>query len=415
MEESLHLHEFFIEGGNPEKSQVILHITEPSTRDEQLKGIFFVLCELSGAIPDYTGEIEQAVERAKKIYYESLLSPENALEHALDSINKQSINLLKPYSTLEIAIGVLVNNTIIFAFYGSPNIILYYKNKEGRYLDLDLVKQNTIPATEDPEKTASIFNQIIQGKITPGDYIFIGSNGSLSVTKGEQLRQLITTRNPRESAMLIERGLRGLPTDQSFGGLIVSLAKPISVPQAKYRTPTHGSAASLQHFFNTEQKTNETLSSSLGRHIGNKLQSKIDILQQPASHPYLAEEIEETNYIPPRSRIREKNTHRRTKPSWNNASHGILLGLGYAGQLGLRFLTFIANTCIGVIHTIGNIFIAITNYRSRRTLVIDGWLRTWRGYKEHFWQLPLLTKALFGASLILIVVFIISIFHIRSN
>jgi hypothetical protein len=67
------------------------------------------------------------------------------------------------------------------------------------------------------------------------------------------------------------------------------------------------------------------------------------------------------------------------------------------------------------LNAIKNFFIALINYRNRRHLILDGWHRTWRGYKEHFWQLPLLTKALFGISLILIIIFITSIIHIRRN
>lgn len=412
MEEALHLHEFFIEGGNPEKSQVILHITEPSTRNEQIKGIFFVLCEISGGTPDYSEELENAIEESKKIYYESTASPEHALETALDSINKQSIQLLKPYAALESAIGVLVNNTIIFAFYGKPFITLYYKNREGRYLELDLVKQNTLPLPEGEEKNTALFAQIIQGKITPGDYLFIGASSSLAVTKGEQLRQLITTRSPKESAMLIERGLRGLPSDRSYGGLILSLSKPAlpAIPATKYRSPTHGSAASLQQFFSTEQKTNETLSSSIGRHLGNKLQSKIDNLHQGN-----ARYSEETNYIPPRARARENTSMRTTSSFGRTVGKGALIGASYVGKGILRSATFLANLFIAVVHTIGNAFVAATNYHNRRSLVLDGWARTWRGYKEHFYQLPLLTKSLFGLSIILIVVFVVSIFHIRAN
>lgn len=414
MEEALRLHEFFIEGGNPEKSQVILHITEPSTRDEQIKGIFFVLCEITGGNTDYSEELEQAIEQAKKIYYESESAPEQALEQALDSINKQSIQLLKPYAGLESAIGVLVNNTIIFAFYGKPFITLYYKNREGRYLELDLVKQNTA-TPEEVEKNSALFAQIIQGKITPGDYLFIGSGASLSVTKGDQLRQLITTRSPKESAMLIERGLRGVPSDRSYGGLILSLAKPavLANPAAKYRSPTHGSVASLQQFFSTEQKTNETLSSSIGRHIGNKLQSKIDTLQTNDGY---RGEIEETNYVPPRARVRGESARERgTSSVARSAGKGALLAASYAGKGVLRAGTFLGAIGIGIIHTIGNAFVAATNYRNRRALVLDSWARTWRGYKEHFFQLPLLTKSLFGLSLILIIVFVVSIFHIRAN
>jgi hypothetical protein len=66
MEEALRLHEFFIEGGDPEKSQVILHITEPSTREEQIKGIFFVLSEITNGTPDYVEDLEKSIEQAKK-------------------------------------------------------------------------------------------------------------------------------------------------------------------------------------------------------------------------------------------------------------------------------------------------------------------------------------------------------------
>lgn len=421
MEEALRLHEFFIEGGNPEKSQVILHITEPSTREEQTKGIFFVLCETEGGTADYTEELETVIEQAKKIYYESDANPEQALEQALDKINKQSAQILKPYIKFHSAIGVLISTTILFAFYGRPYITLYYKNRENRYLELDLVAQNAAELAEnsatESASTPTVFTQIIQGKITPGDYIFIGSQGSLSVTKGDQLRQLITSRTPKESAILIERGLRGLPSDTSYGGLIVSLQKPNAaafVTTTKYRQP-NGSVASLQKFFSTEQKTNETLSASLGRHLGNKLQSKLDTLHTHQAQKSLTPEMrEENNYVPPRARARQEYRHDQKSIS-RSMGRGMLITMSFLGRVLLRAATFLSNFFIGIIRLVGNTVVVITNFRNRRSLILDSWNRTWRGYKEHFFQLPLLTKSLFAVSLILIIVFAVSIVHIRTN
>src|SRR3989344_2445824 len=49
MEHKLQIHEFFVEGGESERSHVLLHITEPSTPEEREKGYFFAVCELNGA------------------------------------------------------------------------------------------------------------------------------------------------------------------------------------------------------------------------------------------------------------------------------------------------------------------------------------------------------------------------------
>jgi hypothetical protein len=421
MEEVLRLQEFFIEGGNPEESHVLLHITEPSAQGEEVKGYFFALCKVERGTPDYIELLEKAIEGSEKKYYQGGDEPpELALEKALDLMNKQTTQLLRPYLSLHMAIGVVVQNSIIFSFYGKPHINLYYKSREAGYKIMDLVKENT-PAEPTKPSTQTIFSQIIQGKITSGDYILVASPGSTSTIPAEQLKQLITTRTPKESTVLIERSLRSVPSDQSFGGLVMHLAPPLPQPIApvKSRPLARGSQQSLQHFFSTEQKTNETLTSSFSQHLGNKLQSRFSKLQTSGRDSRFSQQErkgseEENNYIPPRSRDRYRKESRGVAVA-GSLGRALLIAATYSGQVLIKLVSWIGDILITIIHTIGNLGVVIVNYHNRRNVILDSWARTWRGYKEHFFQLPILTKIMFLLALVLIGIFIGSIFHIRQT
>jgi hypothetical protein len=142
-ENSLQLHEFFVEGGNAERSHTLLHITEPSTTEEKAKGYFFAVCEIVGSNASYIEELQQTIDVIEKGYYESAeQSNATALETTLDLVNKQSSHIIQRTIELHWMVGVISSSDIIFSFHGYPTIMLFYKNKEGLYHTLDLVATN---------------------------------------------------------------------------------------------------------------------------------------------------------------------------------------------------------------------------------------------------------------------------------
>ena len=174
MDHVLQLNEFFVEGGKQELSHVLLHITEPSTPEEMSKGYFFAICEINQAETKYITKLQEIIDEAENNYYET---PDEvgktSLEIILEKINQHAYALVRPGVTLNCVIGAIRQPEIIFTFFGKPQMVLFYKNRQGLYQKMDLINANA----EETEKDDSpqLFSQIVQGKISPNDYLFAGT------------------------------------------------------------------------------------------------------------------------------------------------------------------------------------------------------------------------------------------------
>ena len=89
MEQILQLNEFFVEGGEQQKSHVLLHITEPSTPEERTKGYFFAVCEINNGDNAYIAELQGPRDKVENDYYATEEADDkNGLEMVLEEINQ---------------------------------------------------------------------------------------------------------------------------------------------------------------------------------------------------------------------------------------------------------------------------------------------------------------------------------------
>ena len=130
MSDVLELHEFFVEGGDRDKSHVLLHITEPSGQKDLDKGYFFVLAEIENGHIEQIKELQQLIDDLESGYYETEDDQEkSAFELTLEYINRRSHKLLEyENSNLNCLVGVLQGKHLSFAYHGQPNINLYFKH-----------------------------------------------------------------------------------------------------------------------------------------------------------------------------------------------------------------------------------------------------------------------------------------------
>ncbi len=402
MDGEVKFEEFFVEGSDHEASHVILRITEPSADTEMGKGHFFALCDVSQATPDDTQALETLLEEAALQYYQYEGAPEQSLEHALDIINKKQGLFLKPYLKLECVVGALAQTTFLCGYHGRPTLLVLYGGKDG-YKTLDLFAGN---AAEEPQNGA-IFSQVIQGRLNPGDYIFIASRATMKIVDAEQLKHIITTRSPKESSQLLERSLRGPRRALSYGGIIMHCTRPLAKPPQLIkpgRTP-RGSAESLRELFATEEKTKATLSSSLGSEVTKKLHATL------ARDEY---DEGETNYVPPRVRERVNQEYERTAAY--ERRKGLLIRILKAlGRGALVVLSALGRFAQAVFVSIRDGFFIAINYRGQRNALLTSRRREIRGYGEHLWRLPLSTKILFTTVLVAAGVFVGGYLHIQKK
>ncbi len=411
MEYKLQLHEFFIEGGNREKSHVLLHITEPSTPSEKQKGYFFAVCELNQGDTKKIVRLQNIVDEIEERYYEA---PESINEHSLETVLKK-INREHQddqIDNLHCVLGVIRNETIVFSFCGNPKMLLFYQTKDGLHKKMDLVNENEDANTD-------LFSQIVEGKITPNDFLFIATPQLKEYFTDDRLQKIITTRPARQSATHIEKVLSDIRNEISFGGLVVHLKEETDLSQNATKRKAFikgGSIKSLHNLFATEKNTANTLSPSLFPKL-NRLQEEETDSQEEIEkfRPIMPTEISAAHlrqFQPRTAPIEEEDKFKKYFVLFIN---GIWTGLKFLGKI----IYWIVMMLFKILMEIGNklllLFFVAINYQNRRRNIIENWIKQWQSLKLYFKTMPKTTKIMFGLIGLVILVFIGSIIAIRSR
>lgn len=420
MDQTLHLHEFFVEGNNPEESHVLLNITEPSTLAEKDKGYFFVICEINNAETKYIAKMQSIVDEIENSYYEIPdEANQTALEIVLNKINQENISMIQPDITLNCIIGVIRENEIIFSFYGHPQMVLFYKTKDGLYKKMDLVEENK-PSEE--AEDSQLFSQIVQGKIGPNDYFFAGTPNIISYFNHDRLQKIITTRLPRLSSEHLQRVLSELRSNLSFGGIIVNLQKGDNAISTTRISPIKkgSSARSLKNLFGAERNTADILSPSFLPKFQEKINNALEEENEPemmsANRPGLRANTEITS-----SHLRARHEKIKSLPSvnWQETTKNVLTFiwkiLKHLGRGLFLFVLLIGTIFSGIGRNIMLLFFVITNYQNRRRNILNAWVRWWNSLKDNIKHLPLITKILLGSAVILAIVFSNGIWYVKAK
>ncbi|MSU75202.1 MAG: hypothetical protein EXS55_01665 [Candidatus Magasanikbacteria bacterium] len=422
MEEFLQLNEFFVEGGQQNTSHVLLHITEPSTPEERAKGYFFAVCEINNADNDYIGELQKLVDQIENEYYATDENAEkNALEIVLEKINQENVGLLQKKPALHCIVGAVRQPDIIFSTCGSPELFLFYKNRQGLYQSMNLLENGE---TEPPERT-QLFSQIIQGKISPGDYLFAGTKHIRDYFDNDRLQKIITTRPAKSSAEHLERVLGELRNGYSFGGLIIQVTAQCSLATNRKARPIakENSATSLTGLFATEQNTASTLAPSIFGRLNQKIKKAVETSFETKTPP--PSRIPK----PEGSRPAEINaTHRRAhepsaaprlkKPAlkfdWGKILIYLKIGL-MAVVKSLAWLLFVLWSVLqGLVRSVALLLFIISNYQNRRRNILEEWHRKWRALQDGFTRLPRFTQIIILGLAVVIIIFTGSLIHLRA-
>jgi outer membrane protein assembly factor BamB len=418
MDQILRLNEFFVEGGKQNLSHVLLHINEPSDSNEAKKGYFFALSETNNASESFIAKFQDIIDRAQVEYYDIPNDAErDPFELVLEKMNGESFILENEQGELHSIVGAIRQKEIIFSYHGNPHLLLFYKNKLANYERMDLIRNNG----SDNSQPEQLFSQIIQGKLSPSDYLFVGTPHLTDFFSHDRLEKIITTRSAEESAGHIEKVLSELKNGFSFGGLIIHLFKqeqPETVAK-KLRPAAGTSSQSLQKLFHREQSTSETLSPSLLPKL-DKLRSILG--NSPATieipTPKNASELQGTE-INSSHLTSHRPTKKISKPNYGQyfttAGKQIWQLLKIAGKFLLQILIIIYAFFYNIFRTAILLLMVAVNYKNRRVTILENWRLNWRGRKENFKHLPLTTKLMLIGSIAMALGFTFSIFYIQHR
>lgn len=427
MDRVLQLNEFFVEGGNQEKSHVLLHITEPSTPEEQAKGYFFAIAEVNGGSPTYITKLQKIIDDVENTYYEISEEPGvNTLETVLEEMNQAEHPLLNTPGTLHCIIGVIRHPDIMFSYHGRPLVHLFYKTKQDAFKFMDLLADEN---TGEPS-TEQLFSQMIQGKLSPEDYLMAATPNVNTYFDADRLQKLITSRPAKGSAEHLERSLGAIKDGSSFGGIIFHLNEPspeTAAPVKKLRPKASGeSARSLTGLFSTEQRTAYTLAPNMLQRLSEKTKTMLNasrpaepIREKPAAlEPFFETPRAEINATHRRAHEPTKRTAVQktlTMERINTGARFAWLALKFIGRGLLWIVIAIINVIQAVGRTAALLGIVITNHKNRRHYIIENWKRTWRSYRDGFLHLPLITKIIVVCSIVLALTFLCSLWYIRHT
>lgn len=412
MEYKLQLHEFFIEGGNREKSHVLLHITEPSTASEKQKGYFFAICELNEGDTKKIVRLQNIIDEIEGRYYEA---PESINEHSLETVLKKINREHKQdekLDNLHSVLGVIRNESIVFSYCGTPKMLLFYQTKDGTHKKMDLINESD-DANED------LFSQIVEGKITPNDFLFIATPRLKEYFTDDRLQKIITTRPARQSAAHIEKVLSDIHNEISFGGLVIHLkeeeiSSKISLPKKTFLKG--GSIKSLNNLFATEKNTANTLSPSLFPQL-NKLRD--EEIEEPENieqyRPTVPTEISATHLRQLQPRTTAAQNEDKFKKYLLLFASGFWTSLKFLGKVFYWLIMMLIKIIIEISNKLLLLFFVTTNYQNRRRNIVENWMKQWQACKVYFKTMPKTTKIMFGLIILVIVAFVGSIMVIRSR
>lgn len=385
------IHEFFVEGGSPERSHALLHITEPSTPKEEPRGYFFAVAEVVNGSTECIEHLQTMIDDLESGYYESDADDDkDPFETALEFINRRGHQMLTDTKTsIHCIIGVLRGEGITFAYHGEPSALLFYTGKNG----LDHV--NILDGEEQTGR--QLFSALMQGKMNPGDYFFLATPRVIDHVNADTLTDLFVQTGTEASAAEIQKTVHRASGNHSFAGVVFHIPKP---PERTAIAPPHATSdQSIHKLRAAEQEAEALLSPPLFGDAKRKIQS---LMHDRHVKPIPADDSEETNV---------RTTKQRPSESLPGT---ILIAFGRAlvvTALGIWRVT--QSIFIGIVHGIAGIGILLTNRGNRRRDMILRWKRALQLKKQAFRSLPFLSKILFIATILFALSFISSIGYLK--
>lgn len=303
---------------DPDQSRSTVHVfvAHPTPVEEQTLGRLVMLIEIEPRQPsdqDFIHALQH--DLAQAFYGSDALHPEAAFESTLHTINQRIADLVADYAYnwhehLNVVIGVIHADQLIFADYGNIHIFLFH---DTRVTDILASAEGTgqtgrapVPGHGSPLK---VFSNIATGKLRPGENVLFTTTALMDYFSQEKLRRLITERPPKEALAALESILAENINNTAFATVLLSAREPQTAQTFRSEplpvTASVGAVtapqASMDRLIQREQRMQEFLTpslagnirKSLGSAIGSSIRSlKLRLTRRPqARRGVLAEEL----------------------------------------------------------------------------------------------------------------------------
>lgn len=345
------LQEFFVEGGDPNRSHVLLHITEPSTREEQAKGVFFALCEINNGTNANSEQLQQIIDLMESSYYAIPDSDTDAFELCLEEANRRGHHVLRkhPDTAIHCLVGTIRDHHIAFAYHGKPLAALYYSSGENTG-HIDIIGEDEPPPQQ-------LFSSLMQGDMNPGDFFYGATPHVAQFLATDRVEKIVFGRSAKQSVQHMEKVLTGLHNGQSYGGFLVhAFSKDGARVIAPVVSPPAAGSTATPLIETVPKNSSET---------------------KPAA-PKI---VYETNYRP--RRADDTRSEQLTLPG--HILRALLVGVR-------AIVRVIVRLALALWHGIVGGILILTNIGGHREIVLDNFRHTLRRRKDALGELSLLSK-----------------------
>ncbi len=415
MSDVLEIHEFFVEGSSQERSHVLLHITEPSTPEEKERGYFFALAEISNGSLEQIEHLQQMIDDLESGYYETDEEEGDAFETTLEYINRRGHHVLQYKNSItNCIVGVLRGHEVSFAHHGTLDATLFYYTK-GKFAELDILNEQEPDLSND-----HLFSSILQGTISPGDFFYTATPHVSEYFDTDRVKKILTTRSTKQSAAHMQKVLKDMNEDRSFGGMVFHFPSTEKLLKTGKRPLTleEQKSDSISRLVDQEKATAEVLSPPILGNVRKKMNSIKDQKKKKQDKKKL-EKIQNKRKSQLRSKKRgavETNFRPREEQRTESLPSSILASFGKILVIcAVNLWNLIKKTTLLLVRSITLLILLITNKDNKRADVKKATRKAITDKKEQFEELPLLSKILFMATIVLAIIFIGSISVYKMN
>ena len=417
MKDILEINEFFVEGHNQERSHVLLHITEPGTPEEQKKGYFFAVAEINNGSLEQIEHLQQMIDDLESGYYETDDEEDkNSFETTLEFINRRGHHILQyKESITNCLVGVLRDHEISFAYHGNPHAILFYQDKNEELQQIDvLAGENTTPEHD------QLFSSMMQGNVNAGDYFYVTTPHVADYFPHDRVKKILLSKNTRQTTEHMGKVLKDLNNELSFGGTIFHFPTKSNIPKTgkQPRGADRGSEESLNKMLEQERSTKEIMSPPLMGNLKGTLQNLLAERKELKAQKKL-EGVQ--NKRKKSINVKKKGsieTNFRQREEGESILNTVLIAIGRGlVNLIVMLFNFLKNSLIFIGKSLLNLFIIVTNRAGSRQIVLDGYKQRLHEKKDNFTGIPLSSRILLVATIILAIIFVGSLttFKIKEN
>jgi hypothetical protein len=417
MRDILEINEFFIEGRNQERSHVLLHITEPGTPQEEEKGYFFAVAEINNGNLEQIEHLQQMIDDLESGYYETDDEEDkDAFETSLEFINRRGHHILEHTDSLtNCLVGVLRNHEVSFAYHGNPSAILFYEDKNEELQQIDVLgNENTAPAHD------QLFSSMMQGNVNEGDYFYVTTPHVIDYFPHDRIKKILVGKNTRQTSEHVSKVLKDLNNELSFGGIIFHFPNKSKIPKTgkQPRGVDRGSAQSLNKMIEQERSTDEIMSPPLMGNIKGTFKNFLTERKELKAQKKLEsvqDKRKKTINVKKKGSI---ETNIRQPEEGESIVNTVLITIGRGlVNLVITIFNLLKVTIIFIGKSLLNLFILTTNRGGGRQIILDGYSQKMNEKKDSFINIPLSSKILLIATIILATIFIGSLttFKLKEN